>query len=101
VVEAFVDGLAGEGAVWIGRGQCVEQYGMGEAYLPLLEALGRLCRDSDGARLIALLGQHAPSWLVQMPALLPRAEREALQRQASGVTRGRERCASSRKQWSV
>ena len=65
------------------------QYGMGEAFLPILEALGRLCRDPDGARLIALLRQHAPSWLVQMPALLPRAEREALQRQASGVTRAR------------
>ena len=89
VVEAFVDGLARDGAVWIGHGQCVEQYGMGEAFLPLLEALGRLCRDPDGAALIALLRQHAPSWLAQMPALLPQAEREALQRQASGVTRAR------------
>ena len=26
------------------RGQCVEQYGAGEAYLPVLDALGRLCR---------------------------------------------------------
>ena len=89
VVEAFVDGLARDGAVWIGHGQCVEQYGMGEAFLPLLEALGRLCRDPEGAGLIALLRQHAPSWLAQMPALLPQAEREALQRQASGVTRAR------------
>ena len=39
--------------------------------------------------LIPLLRQHAPSWLAQMPALLPQAEREALQRQASGVTRAR------------
>ena len=100
VVEAFVDGLARDEAVWIGHGQCVEQYGMGEAFLPLLEALGRLCRDPDGAALIALLRQHAPSWLAQMPALLPQAEREALQRQASGVTRAR-MLPSSRKRWSV
>ena len=32
------------GALWIGRGQCIEQYGAGEAYLPLLEALGQMGR---------------------------------------------------------
>ena len=50
--------------LWLGRGQCIEHYGAGEAYLPVLEALGRLCRDSEGERLRALLHQHAPSWLV-------------------------------------
>jgi DNA-binding winged helix-turn-helix (wHTH) protein len=32
----------------IGSGQCVEQYGAGEAYLPVLEALGRLGRAAGG-----------------------------------------------------
>jgi tetratricopeptide (TPR) repeat protein len=45
-----------------------------------LEALGRLCREPDGAGLVSVLRQYAPSWLVQMPALVPPAEREALQR---------------------
>jgi DNA-binding winged helix-turn-helix (wHTH) protein len=39
LVEAFVTHVAAEGAVWIGHGQCIDQYGMGEAYLPLLEVL--------------------------------------------------------------
>jgi predicted ATPase len=73
----------------IGRGQCIEHYGAGEAYLPILEALGRLCREPDGEWLIEMLQQHAPSWLVQMPALLDHEELEALQRKTIGVTRER------------
>jgi hypothetical protein len=31
---------------WIATGQCVEQYGRAEPYLPVVEALGRLARES-------------------------------------------------------
>jgi DNA-binding winged helix-turn-helix (wHTH) protein/predicted ATPase len=89
LVEAFIERVGGVGALWIGRGQCIEQYGAGEAYLPVLEALGRLCRGPEGQRFIALLGQYAPSWLVQMPALLGAADRDALQRRGLGATRER------------
>jgi hypothetical protein len=58
----------------------VESYGAGEPYLPVLEALGRLCRGPEGTQLVSVLRQYAPSWLVQMPALLPPAEWEVLQR---------------------
>jgi len=75
--------------VWLGRGQCIEQYGAGEAYMPILEALGRLCREPGGERLIALLHQQAPTWLVQMPSLLAPTELEALQRKVQGATRER------------
>jgi DNA-binding winged helix-turn-helix (wHTH) protein len=63
LVETFVARVASEGAAWIGRGQCIDQYGTGEAYLPMLEALGRLCRGPDGAFFLAWLRQSAPSWL--------------------------------------
>jgi predicted ATPase len=89
LVDTFVAGVTRETAVWVGRGQCIESYGAGEAYLPLLEALGRLCREPGGASLLARLRQHAPSWLAQMPTLLPPAECEALQRLGRGVTQGR------------
>src|SRR5436309_2868776 len=78
--------LAATEANWIGYGQCVDHYGVGEPYLPVLEALGRLCRAPEGASLVALLRQYAPSWLVQMPALLPPADREALQLTTHGAT---------------
>src|SRR5262249_22231406 len=59
VVEALVASLKAKSQWWIGRGQCIEHYGPGEAYLPVLEALGRLCREPGGKRLIEALHQHA------------------------------------------
>ncbi|NOT54291.1 MAG: AAA family ATPase, partial [Deltaproteobacteria bacterium] len=67
-------------------GQCVEHYGAGEAYLPVFDALGRLCRGAVGGRVIALLRQHAPLWLSQMPAVLSSEERAAVQREVIGAT---------------
>jgi DNA-binding winged helix-turn-helix (wHTH) protein/predicted ATPase len=89
LVDTFVAQLAGQAPLWIGRGQCIEQYGAGEAYLPLLEALGQIGRTPDGPQLVALLRQQAPSWLLQLPALLAPGEYEALQRYAGGTTRAR------------
>jgi DNA-binding winged helix-turn-helix (wHTH) protein len=89
VVEAFLGQAATTPHVYIARGQCVEQFGAGEAYLPVLEALGQLCRRHDGQHLIALLRQQAPTWLVQMPWLLTAADRERLQQELLGATRER------------
>ena len=86
LVEAFLDHINTTQAVWIGQGQCVDQYGAGEAYLPVLEALGRLCRQPEGQRFHTLLQQHAPSWLLQMPALLSTEAFETLQRRCLGTT---------------
>ena len=88
LVETFLGQLEGR-EVWIGRGQCVDHYGAGEAYLPVLEALGRLCREPHGDTVLTLLRQHAPTWLVQMPALLSGEERDQLQRQVQGATQER------------
>src|SRR5262245_8025634 len=89
LVDAFVAQVVATEAVWLGHGQCIEQYGAGEAYLPLLEALGQLGRGPDGAQLVDLLYQQAPSWLLQMPALLAVPTYEELQRRSSGTTQER------------
>jgi predicted ATPase len=89
LVDAFVAQVVATEAVWFGRGQCIEQYGAGEAYLPLLEALGQLGRGPEGSRLVELLRQQAPSWLLQMPALLPATEYAALHQRSTGTTRER------------
>jgi DNA-binding winged helix-turn-helix (wHTH) protein/predicted ATPase len=88
VVETFLQQMA-SAPVWIGRGQCVEHYGAGEGYMPVLEALGRLCRESEGVDFIEFLTQHAPTWLAQMPALLSAEQLEALQWKTQGATRER------------
>lgn len=71
------------------RGQCIEHYGAGEAYLPVLEALGQLCRQPGGEQIVNLLSRYAPTWLVQMPALVSDTEFEVLQRKVQGATRER------------
>ena len=71
------------------RGQCVEHYGPSEAYLPVLEALGQLCRQPGGTQVMPLLSRYAPTWLVQMPGLMSDTELEAVQRRAHGATRER------------
>ena len=74
---------------WISWGQCIEHYGPGEPYMPILEALGRLCRQPGGKQVVSLLGQHASTWLVQMPSLLNVTELEVLQHRTAGATRER------------
>ena len=89
LVEMFLAEVGEANALRIGRGQCVEQYGAGEAYLPVLEALGRLGRAPGGEQLVQILTQHAPTWLEQLPGLLSDQDVEAVQRRAQGATRGR------------
>jgi DNA-binding SARP family transcriptional activator len=89
LVDAFMAQIATNETIWLGRGQCIEQYGAEEAYLPLLEAFEQLGRGRGGARLVELLRQQAPSWLLQMPALLPATAHEVLQQRSSGTTRER------------
>ena len=89
LVDAFVEQVRAHGQVLVGGGACVEQYGSGHAYLPVLDAIGALCRGPASARVIDVFTEHAPTWLAQMPALV-RPERLAeVQRRAGGATPGR------------
>jgi predicted ATPase len=89
VVDLFVASLPTQREVGVGRGQCVETYGDGEPYLPMLEALGQLGRSPQREALLAVLQRYAPTWLVHLPGLLDDGERERLQRQLPGVTSAR------------
>ncbi len=86
LIDEFAEGLAG---AWVGRGQCIEHYGSGEPYLPVMEALARMARTDAHEQLAAVLRRAAPSWLLELPALLDSQEREALERQGLGLTRER------------
>jgi DNA-binding winged helix-turn-helix (wHTH) protein len=82
-VTADVPGLR------LARGQCLEGYGGMEAYYPMLEALGQLWRGAGGDVVVQTLATHAPTWLVQFPALVTREHRDTLQRELLGATRER------------
>jgi CHAT domain-containing protein/tetratricopeptide (TPR) repeat protein len=75
LVDAFLAGVAARGEALIGQGQAVEQYGAGEAYLPVLEAWSRLCRDDASRTLARELHRRAPSWLAQLPSVAGDATR--------------------------
>jgi DNA-binding winged helix-turn-helix (wHTH) protein len=80
LIEHFIASLADTICI---RGQCVEQHGGGEPYLPVLEALGELCRRDGTAA--PLLRAGAPTWLLQLPWLSSAEERDALRRELAGV----------------
>src|SRR6202021_1809391 len=76
-------------SVRIAHGQCIEGYGSKEAYGPILDALGRLCRGPQAEPIVRILSANAPTWLAQLPALLTREHRDMLQREILGATRER------------
>ncbi len=86
LADTFLAQVATQERVWIGHGQCIDLYGAGEAYLPLLEILSRWGRASDKVRVLDLLHQRAPSWLMQLPTLIPPSESEAWQQRQSSTT---------------
>src|SRR4029078_4259837 len=73
----------------VGPGHVFDSSGQGEAYLPVLEALGRLGRELGTEKLTAVLYQHAPTWLAQLPGLVDTATRQALHPQVAGATQER------------
>lgn len=70
LVDAFLAQIAASHGAFIASGACLEQSGTGEAYLPVLAALGAACRGPGGERIIELLARHAPTWLAQMPGFV-------------------------------
>jgi DNA-binding winged helix-turn-helix (wHTH) protein/tetratricopeptide (TPR) repeat protein len=89
LIGAFLEQVAAPRGAMIATGSCVEQFGMSEAYLPVLAALGAACRAPDGERVADLLGRHAPTWLMQMPGVVADRKLQALHLRAQGATQGR------------
>src|SRR5215468_1414098 len=63
LLDQFIAELDPAADVCVARGQCLEQYGEGEAYLPVLEALGRVARGDGAEDLRDTLVRHAPTWV--------------------------------------
>lgn len=80
LIDHFVTSL---GDVASARGQCIGQYGAGEPFFPVLEALAELCRRDGGVP--PLLRAVAPATLLQFPWLCTPQELDALRREPLGV----------------
>ncbi len=88
-VRTFINSLAANSLIRLGCGQCIEQYGAGEPYMPILSALTQLGQGPSRQELLAILHRFAPAWLVQMPSLLNAEERLRIHNEAQGVTQPR------------
>ncbi|MGC2538302.1 MAG: response regulator [Candidatus Sulfotelmatobacter sp.] len=75
--------------VRLGRGQCVEGYGSKEPYYSIFEALGQLCRGSEGQSVVQVLAEKAPTWLVQLPGLVKQEHRQNLPMEILAAARER------------
>ena len=84
IAEAFLQTVATD--VLVVRGHALEQYGSGEPYMPVLEALTALCKSDHGSRVVRVLETHAPTWLAQMPSLASSVDADKLQRELLGAT---------------
>ncbi|HKE96702.1 MAG TPA: AAA family ATPase, partial [Povalibacter sp.] len=80
LISSFVSELPPLTAAY---GQCVELFGSGEPYLPILEAIKELCRREP--QMVDAMRVAAPTWLVQMPWLTSEAERANLHREVAGA----------------
>ena len=88
LLHLFCHHLLDQPDIRICRGHCLEHVGAGEAYVPVFD-VEQLGRGPEGEAVLALLRRVAPTCLAHLPALLPEAERELLQRQMAGATRTR------------
>src|SRR5277367_2207240 len=86
IVQQVLARAAAAGTAKATWGQCIQHYGIGEPYQPLLEAIMRLCSQPDGAGLVPVLERYAPTWLAQLPALLPPERHATLLRTVAGTT---------------
>ena len=89
LVEAFLQQLTAHTGSLSIVGHCLSQYGTSEAYLPVLEALTQLAKVLDPQRLVPLLRQYAPNWLIQLPSLLSPDDQVALRGQLDALPQHR------------
>jgi predicted ATPase/DNA-binding winged helix-turn-helix (wHTH) protein len=82
LVESFLRRHA-HADTWSAQGRCIEQYGTGEAYLPVLEALEHLAHTVGVDAFREVLARYAPAWLGQLPWLAHDVDPELLRRAAA------------------
>ncbi len=86
LVESFLAQAGGRAPPLVARGFCLEHRGTGEPYMPVLDAVSGLCAGRAGAAALEALRARAPTWLVELPWLLPPAELDEVRQAALGAT---------------
>lgn len=88
LVDTFLDELEDRGVLAV-RGHCMEQFGTPEAYLSVIEVLGRLRRSERGDAILGAFVRYAPTFLARMSHLVPDDLAAEVARRAAGGTESR------------
>ena len=89
LMRTFLAGLDPRRVI-IARGSCFEQHGTPEPYLAIIEALTALARSAHGPQAVAALVRHAPTFLAQVPQLIPDGQLAEVGRRAAGGNESRQ-----------
>jgi DNA-binding SARP family transcriptional activator len=89
LVDAFLARISSRADLLVARGQCVERHGSGEPYLPILDALAHAARGTHAETVVRTLERTGPTWLAELPWLIPDERREEIERRVRGSTRER------------
>lgn len=88
LVDVFLDELEDRGVLAV-RGHCVEQFGTPEAYLAMIEVIGKLCRAERGESILGAFMRYAPTLLARVPHLVPDELHAEVSRRGQGGTDAR------------
>lgn len=88
-IQAFLYQALNDHDVLVACGQCLEHQGPSEPYMPLFDALDRLCRSNKELNLLKTLARCGPNWLVEMPWLVDDDELAMFAHRTVGNTRSR------------
>jgi len=93
LVKLFLQEMRSKPDILIGWGQCIDQHGESEAYLPVLESIDRFARGPEGKWVRQCLWRYAPSWIVLFPWMQnPKHDLELLLTAATPARMIREFC---------
>ncbi len=88
LVEAFCRDLSSQHTA-LSFGRCIEGFGGAEPFYPIIEALSRLIKGTNGSKVQDALITVAPSWAYQLAGILSREHRALLQKVAHISARSR------------
>jgi DNA-binding winged helix-turn-helix (wHTH) protein len=89
LLRTFLAGLDPRKVI-VSRGSCFEQHGTPEPYLAIIEALAALARSPRGAQTLAALVRYAPTFVSQVPQLIPDEQLAEVLRRAAGGNEARQ-----------
>jgi urea transport system substrate-binding protein len=86
LLTGFLDRVQQRGEVLVASAACAQGYDAGDILVPVLHAVGTLCRGARGAEVIRALEEHAPGWLFRLPEFVPDDRVDVVEEKGRGAS---------------